>query len=403
MWKLALRNVLRHKARTGMTLLAIIVGVVGLVLSGGFVHDIFAQLGEVLIHSQSGHMQVAKTGYFERGARNPEKFLIDQPEPLRKAILGLPGVDDAMGRLYFAGLLNNGRSDLPVIGEGVEPAREARLGSGMVIAAGRRLEDKDANGMMIGHGLAEALKLKPGDWATLVINTPDGALNSLEFQIVGVFQTFSKDYDARALRIPLAAAQDLLATQGVNTLVVSLKQTIDTDTTAARLLSVFSGRGLEINDWLKLNDFYAKTVTMYDVQFGVLRLIILLMVLLSVANSVNMSVFERVGEFGTMMALGNRSRRVMELIVMENLIIGLIGATAGVVLGIVLALIISAIGIPMPPPPNADLTYTAHIQIVPAVVLGAFVVGLVATVAAALVPSLRVQRIPVVDALRQSI
>jgi hypothetical protein len=37
----------------------------------------------------------------------------------------------------------------------------------------------------------------------------------------------------------------------------------------------------------------------------VLRLIILLMVLLSVANSVNMSVFERVGEFGTMMALGN--------------------------------------------------------------------------------------------------
>jgi len=403
MWKLALRNVLRHKARTGMTLLAIIVGVVGLVLSGGFVHDIFAQLGEVLIHSQSGHMQVAKTGYFERGARNPEKFLIDQPEPLRKAILGLPGVDDAMGRLYFAGLLNNGRSDLPVIGEGVEPAREARLGSGMVIAAGRRLEDKDANGMMIGHGLAEALKLKPGDWATLVINTPDGALNSLEFQIVGVFQTFSKDYDARALRIPLAAAQDLLATQGVNTLVVSLKQTIDTDTTAARLLSVFSGRGLEINDWLKLNDFYAKTVTMYDVQFGVLRLIILLMVLLSVANSVNMSVFERVGEFGTMMALGNRSRRVMELIVMENFIIGLIGATAGVVLGIVLALIISAIGIPMPPPPNADLTYTAHIQVVPAVVLGAFVVGLVATVAAALVPSLRVQRIPVVDALRQSI
>ena len=45
MWKLALRNVLRHKARTGMTLLAIIVGVVGLILSGGFVQDIFKQLG----------------------------------------------------------------------------------------------------------------------------------------------------------------------------------------------------------------------------------------------------------------------------------------------------------------------------------------------------------------------
>ena len=147
-----------------------------------------------------------------------------------------------MGRLYFAGLLNNGRSDLPIIGEGVEPEREASLGSGMVISAGRRLEEKDANGMMIGHGLAHALKLKPGDWATLVINTPDGALNSLEFQIVGTFQTFSKDYDARAVRIPLAAAHDLLATTGINTLVVSLKQTRDTEPIAAKLAENWRAR-----------------------------------------------------------------------------------------------------------------------------------------------------------------
>ncbi len=403
MWKLALRNVLRHKARTGMTLLAIIAGVVGLILSGGFVHDIFTQLGEVLIHSQSGHLQVARNGYFEHGARSPEKYLIEDPEPLKKQILASDRVADVMGRLYFSGLLNNGRSDLPIIGEGVEPEREARLGSGMVISAGRRLEEKDNNGVMIGHGLAQALKLKPGDWATLVINTPDGALNSQEFQVVGTFQTFSKDYDARAVRIPLAAAQDLLATPGLNTLVVSLKQTRDTEAEAGRLAKELGGQGLEVTTWLQLNDFYAKTVKMYDVQFGVLRMIILLMVLLSVVNSVNMSVFERVGEFGTMMALGNRSSRVIELIILENVIIGLAGATLGVFLGLILALIISAIGIPMPPPPNADLTYTAHIRIVPGVVAGAFLVGLIATVLAAVLPAAKVRGIPVVDALRQSV
>jgi len=403
MWKLALRNVLRHKARTGMTLLAIIVGVVGLILSGGFVQDIFKQLGEVLIHSQSGHLQVSRSGYFERGARNPEKYLISAPEPLRKSIAAMPGVDDVMGRVYFAGLLNNGRSDLPIVGEGVESARENRLGSGVVISAGRVLVEKDNNGMMIGHGLAHALKLKPGDWATLVMNTADGALNSLEFQVVGVFQTFSKDYDARAVRIPLAAAQEMLATSGVNTLVVALSKTEDTDAQAALLTQRHVRDGLEVKTWLQLNDFYAKTVEMYDAQFGVLRIIILLMVLLSVANSVNMSVFERVGEFGTMMALGNRSTRVFALIIAENAIIGVIGATAGVVLGILLALAISAIGIPMPPPPNSDLGYTAHILIVPSVIVGAFIIGLVATIAAALLPAARVRRIPVVDALRQSI
>jgi len=403
MWKLALRNVLRHKGRTSRTLLAIVAGVVGLILSGGFVHDIFTQLGEILIHSQSGHLQVSPSGYFEQGARKPEKFLINDPAPLKQTIRSIGQVDDVMGRLYFSGLLNNGRSDLPIVGEGVEPGREARMGSTLTIIAGRKLEDHDRYSMMIGKGLALALKLKPGDQATLVISTAEGARNSLDFEVAGVFQTFSKDYDARAVRIPLAAAQELLATQGVNTLVVSLKRTQDTGVVAAELSKKFAGSNLEVKTWLELNDFYAKTVEMYDVQFGVLRIIVLVMVLLSVANSVNMSVFERVGEFGTMMALGNRGLRVFSLIVMENSIVGLVGATSGVVLGVILALTISAVGIPMPPPPNSDLSYLAHIRIVPAVIAGAFAVGLIATIIAAVFPAARVHRISVVEALRQNV
>lgn len=403
MWKLALRNVLRHKYRNGMTVLAIVTGVVGLILSGGFVQDIFVQLGDMLIHSQSGHLQVSRAGYFEHGARRPDKFLIADPEPLRKAIAHLPAVDDVMGRVYFSGLLNNGRSDQPIIGEGIEPARERRMGSNIVITAGRQLEEKDAGGVLVGQGLAQAQHLKPGDWVTVVLNTADGAVNSLDFTVVGVFQSFSKDYDARAVRIPLATANELLATSGVNTLVVSLKRTEDTDAVAAALGQRLVGQDLELKTWLELNDFYAKTVTLYEVQFGALRLIILLMVLLSVANSVNMSVFERVAEFGTMRALGNRSAMVFKLVLAESTLIGLAGATVGVLVAVALAMLISAIGIPMPPPPNSDMSYTAHIQIIPSVVLGGFAVGLVATVSAALLPAARVHRISVVDALRQSI
>lgn len=403
MWTLALRNVMRHKSRTGMTLLAIVAGVVALILSGGFVHDIINQLGEALIHSQSGHIQVSRSGYFERGASTPEKFLIAQPEPIRKEISSVKGVEDVMGRIYFSGLLNNGHSDRPIIGEGIEAAKEAQLGSSMVVSAGRKLEDKDQHGMMIGYDLAHALKLKPGDWATVVMNTADGALNSQEFQVVGIFQTFSKDYDARAVRIPLVAAQNLIDTRGVNTLVVSLKHTSDTGPIATYLSKRLIPAGLEVKTWLELNDFYAKAVKMYVVQFGVLRIIILLMVLLSVINSVNMSVFERVGEFGTMMALGNRSSKVFALIIAENAIIGLVGAIVGVLVGIVLAYIISAIGIPMPPPPNADLSYIARIQVVPHIAAGAFVVGLIATIVAAFLPAARVHRIAVVDALRQNV
>lgn len=403
MWKLALRNVLRHKVRSAFTLLAIGAGVVGLVLSGGFVQDIYVQLGEMLIHSQSGHVQVSRSGYQEQGARSPEKYLLEDVEPLRQTITALPQVDDVMGRVFFSGLLNNGRSDLPIIGEGVEPDGERRLGSSLRITAGRQLEDTDTGGILIGHGLARALQLKPGDRAVLLLNTAGGAVNTLDVDVVGVFQSFSKDYDARAVRIPLATAQDLLATGGVNTLVISLKHTQDTDAVQRVLREQLAGQDLEVKTWHELNDFYAKTVTLYEVQFGALRLIILLMVLLSVANSVNTSVFERVAEFGTMMALGNRSRVVFRLILAENCLLGLAGAGLGVVLGVILALTISAIGIPMPPPPNSDLPYTGQIRLAPSVVAGAFVVGFLATVGAALMPALKVRRLPIVDALRQAV
>ncbi len=109
-------------------------------------------------------------------------------------------------------------------------------------------------------------------------------------------------------------------------------------------------------------------------------------------NTVNMTVFERTGEFGTMRALGNRGVDVFVLILVESTLLGFIGATAGVLLGVLLAWIISAIGIPMPPPPNADIGYTAQIRLVPSVVAGAFAIGFLATVLAAIAPALRVAR-----------
>ncbi len=400
---LALRNLARHRARTAMTLAAIVFGVVGLILSGGFVQDIFVQLGEALIHSQTGHLQVMRRGYYEAGTRTPERFLIEQPERLRAAIASNSAVDDVLARVAFFGLLNNGRTDWGIVGEGVEPGKEARLGSYLRIAAGRQLKESDRNGAAIGQGVAQALNLHPGDPVTLLVNTSDGALNTLDLEVIGVFQSFSKDYDARAIRIPLAAAQGALSTHGVNTLVVSLKDTSDTLPIATELRGKFSDQHFDVRTWVELNDFYEKTLALYDRQFGVLQLIILVMVLLSVANSVNMSVYERVGEFGTMMALVDSRGRVAQLIVTESTLLGAIGSAVGVVLGVTLALIVSVIGIPMPPPPNANLAYTAHIQLVPAAIATAFAIGAAATALASLLPALRVAQTPVVDALRENV
>jgi putative ABC transport system permease protein len=307
-----------------------------------------------------------------------------------------------MARLNFSGVLNNGRTDVPVVGVGVEPDKEARLGTSTVVVSGRQLRATDRYQIVLGEGVANATKLGPGDRATILTSTADGALNTLDFEIVGTFRSFSKDYDARTVRIPLAAARELLDVDAANAIVATLNETEATASVIASLKARLPGDRFEVKAWDELADFYGKTEALYQRQFAVLQAIILVAVLLSVANSVNMSTYERTGEFGTLMAMGSRRRTVMRQVLTENLMLGVLGGMVGALAGTLLASGISAIGIPMPPPPNSNVGYTAAIRVVPRVVAAAAVISVVATVAAALIPAWRVTRLPVVDALRRN-
>ena len=44
------------------------------------------------------------------------------------------------------------------------------------------------------------------DHVTLLANALEGALSTLDLEVIGVFQSFSNDYDARAVKIPLPAS-----------------------------------------------------------------------------------------------------------------------------------------------------------------------------------------------------
>ncbi|MFB0935696.1 MAG: ABC transporter permease [Propionivibrio sp.] len=400
---LALRNIFRQKARSAATLIAITVGVAGLILAGGFVQDIFIQLGEAIIHAQTGHLQITRQGYREGKTRAPESYLIDAPERIKTGAGEVAGVDKVFARLSFSGVINNGKRDLGIIGEGVEPSAEEKVGTYLKYIEGRPLRDEDRDGIIMGQGVAKSLGLKPGDRVNLVISLAQGAVNTLDFEVIGVFQSFSKEFDARAVRIPISAARELMDTQGAHVLVVTLQRTEDTERVAALLEARFVAQGFEVARWNKLSDFYEKAVDLYDRQFGVLRFIILLMVLLSVTNSVNMTLFERTREFGTLLALGDKPRTVFELIMTESALLGLLGSVSGIVMGCLLATIISAIGIPMPPPPNANVGYTAFIRLVPGEIALSGLVGLVATCLAAVLPARRASRLKVVEALRQGV
>ncbi|MGH8684370.1 MAG: ABC transporter permease, partial [Nitrosospira sp.] len=68
-----------------------------------------------------------------------------------------------------------------------------------------------------------------------------------------------------------------------------------------------------------------------------------------------------------------------------------------------LAELISAIGIPMPPPPGMTEGYTGKILVTLSVMMHAFLIAFVTTALAGLYPAWRASRLQIINALRHNI
>lgn len=400
---IAVRNVIRQRRRVLLTVASIAMGVASLVVASGFIEDLLWQLREATIRTQLGHFQVFAPGYIDSGRRDPLAHTLADPMHAVAALQEVPGVSVIGKRLAFGGLLSNGRADVPVAVEGVEANAEARIGAAITTIKGKLLQAAAPSGIVIGEGVASSLKLNAGDAVTLLAATRDGALNSLDARIDGIFRSPFRDYDARAVRMHLTDAQALVNGNFVNSIVVMLGQTAATDRAVDAARRALPAGAYDVRPWWKLADFYVGTEALYRRQFLVLQVIVALMVLLGVGNSVNMMLHERQAEFGTVRALGYRASTVFGQIVGETALLGVAGALAGIALGTALAMTISAVGIDMPPPPNSEVGYEVTIRLTAGNLLLAAGSGLIAAIAGSILPARRLARMPIVDALRRAL
>lgn len=403
--RLAFKNIFRNKTRSFITLGAIAFGCISLIITGGFMEDSFTQLREGYVRGLLGHLQIYKRGFLEKGVARPFDFMISNPDEVMKKITSTEHVKYVTSRLEFSGLLSTGETTLSFIGMGVNPKWENKISTLFLFDAGENLAEEDTYKVILGRGLAGAVMSKIDDPLILVANTTGGAINALDVTVKGVFFTTSKEYDDRAVRLPIEIAQKLLHTRDIQTLVVLLDNTENTDLVKGELTKLFKKEGLdlEIKPWYEMADFYTKTVTLYKRQFFVIKIIIAFVVILSVFNTMNMSMLERIGEIGTIMALGTKKVGVIRLFLIEGLILGILGGIIGLIGGYVLASIISYIGIPMPPPPGATTYWMAKIKIVPEIFSFTFLLAITTSLISSFYPAYKASRLEIADALRHNI
>lgn len=399
---LAARTIARQRRRSAFALAAIAFGVAALVVANGFIHWIVFKHRETTIHSQFGHIQVTRKGYFESGSADPFRSLLSDGSAELGEIGRIPGLVALGRRLAFGGLISRGEETVSFIAEGVEPDKERLLSSALRLEAGAELSADAPDGIVLGLGLAANLGVGVGDTVVLIANTAKGGVNAVECRVRGLFATMSKAYDDVALRVPLQIAQSLLRVEGTHVWVLLLDDTGQTSEVLGMLRERFADRDLEFTEWVALADFHVKAVALFGKQAAVIQFIVAVIIVLSISNTMMMNVMERTGEIGTSMALGLTRHGVLRGILIEGAMLGAAGGILGLVLGGVLASAISYIGIPMPPPPGQSWGFRGEVLVSSRLAAEAFVLGVVTAVSASAYPAWRASRMIIVEALRHS-
>ena len=401
-FRLASRNLRRNTQRTLVATLTVAFGIVAFLLAGGFIAWIFEQMRESAIHSQFGHVQIVRPDFFEKGIADPYAFLLPEKSEEQSLVERMPGFRSLAPRLAFSGLISHGDTTIAFIGDGVDPVNEKPVSSQVNIMSGRDLETADEAAVILGEGLARSMGVAPGDSVVMLVTAANGGPSAVEVKVAGTFATTTKEYDDSALRLPIQVARKLMKVKGATSWVVLLDETERTAEASRYLSEKLPKDKFEVVSWTALADFYNKTVVLFSRQVSVVKFIIGIIIVLTISNTQMMSVLERTTEIGTSLAIGLRRTTLMRMFVAEGVLIGAVGGVLGVLLGFVLAHAISAIGIPMPPPPGMARGFLGEIRIVPQLVVDALVLAVFTTFAASLLPAWKASRMIIVDALRRN-
>jgi ABC-type lipoprotein release transport system permease subunit len=413
LWKIALRNVLRHRRRTVITGIVMMVGI------GFFIayDSIFAGLDrlaiDTLVSYSSSYLKVRTPEYVADETGTPLDYGVPSPaatmEAMRKAV---PSLSALTPRSLFLLQASNYLDAEPVMAAAVEPESDAKVFDlAANIAEGSWLKAGGDHEAVVSATVAADLGLKLGDRILLSGRTMYDNENADEFLIVGIADggvslnatanVYMNYADARAF---LGEELPVTEIDAAAPRASSLEGELAASARAARLVAAALPSlqadpiGEFAKDYLAIKDSKQKGIY-------IIVLMILLIAAVGIVNTILMSVYSRVREIGVLRAYGMTPRDIKALFVREGLIIGAIGSAAGLILGLGLVLWSQAgidfsglIGnVDVGAFPMTGLVYGEFRPL--AYALG-FAFGLIASWLAARIPAKRAGRLEPIDALR---
>jgi lipoprotein-releasing system permease protein len=236
---------------------------------------------------------------------------------------------------------------LPDIGPDGKPAPEPPPSSEFV-----------PTGAIVGHAIAHYRKprakegepkevrvLEPGD--DVILTTLSGARLSpvyYRYTVCDYFRSEMSEYDSNYVFVPLEHLQQLRTMQDrVTSIQIRLKDYRDARAVVKRLEELFAYAPVQVLRW---EDKQGALLAAIDIEKGILNILLFLIIAVAgfgILAIFSMIVMEKTRDIGILKALGASSGGVMKIFLGYGLLLGLVGAVLGSVLGVSIAAFINYI------------------------------------------------------------
>jgi len=401
--RLAWRNVFRHPRRTVITSAAISIGLAAMIYMDTLMNGLDDLAVRNILDYESSHLEVFSADYKHEPGFFPLDALVSKS--IINRVKNQKGVAGVTGRIKFQTNITNGADELPILGIGVDRAKEDGVfQTPKAVVKGYFI--KTEYELVIGSDLAKDLEIDTGALVTLIVRDKNGAFNAFDFTVVGIMNTSHPLLDRNAVIIPLSTAQRLLAFSDdeVTELCIRLTDSNKIESIKIAINGVL-GSDYQVLSYRELNrQIFEISGVKRSGQFFT-ALIVVIIAAVGIINTMLMAVMERIPEIGTLKAMGFSNSVIMRLFLYEGGIIGAFGSLLGVILGLVFSLHLVYYGWDLSSMfENIDIIYPTEFYIKgaisPITVLFVFFFGVFVSVIVTLWPVRRATRLNPVDALR---
>ena len=333
--QLSIRNLLRHKRRNGMLLLAIAVAVAGVNATNSLLRGYQFDLLDSAVANLTGHVKVFAPGYR------------DDPNIAHGFVLDATFVPDVPAeqlqgwapRVRIPAVVMSERETRGVQLVGIDPHAESISFLQDAQVQGDFLHDPDDKRVLVGKELARQLETEIGRRLVIITQGADGLNRERGYRIAGTYDAEGTSLEKLFVFVGLHRLQELLETEAVTE--VSVRLTDEAFREKAKLSLVEMFKSLEVMDWQQLEPQAAEMFLFADSVLFIWFMLMMGALTFGLVNSLAAAVMERVKELGMMRALGMQKRTVVAQVVIESCVMMAAGVVVGTLLGALIYLAIS--------------------------------------------------------------